>query len=67
MALSAPAQLSPAGPEPITATFWAFSSLGGWGFRSWAIAQSATYRSSRPMPTGSPLMPRTHSFSHWFS
>ena len=29
--------------------------------------QSATKRSRRPMPTGSPLMPRTHLLSHWLS
>ena len=32
-----------------------------------SMAQSATKRSKRPMPTGSPLMPRTHLLSHWFS
>ena len=31
------------------------------------MCQSATKRSRRPMPTGSPLMPRTHLLSHWVS
>ena len=32
-----------------------------------SLAQSATKRSSLPMETGSPLMPRIHLPSHWLS
>ena len=33
----------------------------------WALCQSATNRSRRPMPTGSPFLPRTQYISHWVS
>ena len=62
-----PAQVRPEGPEPTTATRWPLEA----GFSGAAVAcsrcQSATKRSRRPMPTGSPLMPRTQCFSHWLS
>ena len=64
---SSPAQVSPAGPEPTTATFLPLDS-GLWGAAlTFSRYQSAANRSSRPMATGSPLMPRTHFASHWVS
>ena len=36
-------------------------------YKRQALCRSATYRSRRPMATGSPLMPRTQFFSHWVS
>ena len=51
----------------MTATLWPFGA-GAWGCPSaCSRCQSATKRSRRPMPTGSPLMPRTHLPSHWVS
>ena len=51
----------------MTATLWPLEA----GFTAFSVAlalcQSATNRSSRPMPTGSFLMPRTHLASHWLS
>ncbi len=43
------------------------STLGSLSLACSAMCQSATKRSSRPMPTLSPLMPRTHLDSHCFS
>ena len=40
---------------------------GAAGLIPFSLAQSATKRSSLPMETGSPLMPRTHCPSHWLS
>ena len=62
-----PAQVSPAGPEPITATFFPSFSFGGSGLMLFSLAQSATKRSSLPIATGSPLIPRMHFPSHWLS
>ena len=55
------------GPEPMTATFLPFFSAGAAGLMPCSLAQSATKRSSLPMDTGSPLMPRIHFPSHWLS
>ena len=57
----------PAGPHPTTATFIPFFSILTSVSLAFAICQSATKRSIRPIPTGSPLIPRTHFPSHWFS
>ena len=43
------------------------SSAGAAGLMPFSLAQSATKRSSLPMETGSPLIPRIHFPSHWLS
>ena len=53
-----PAQVRPAGPEPMTATFLPFFCAAGVGLIPFSLAQSATKRSSLPMEMGSPLKPR---------
>src|SRR4030042_1049663 len=61
------AQVNPAGPEPITATFLP---VGGGRFgdeSSSAIcsrSQSATYLSSLPMAIGAPFLDSVHTCSH---
>ena len=64
---SVPAQVRPLGPEPITATLWPLETGLAGASCTLALCQSATKRSRRPMPTGSPLMPRTHLLSHCVS
>jgi hypothetical protein len=51
----------------MTATLWPLEAGFSGAAVVLALCQSATNRSSRPMPTGSPLMPRTQYFSHWLS
>lgn len=59
-----PAQVSPAGPLPITATFlFLLSSLSDKSTLC-SLDQSATNLSSFPIATGSPFMPSTHFPSH---
>ena len=67
MRASSPAQVRPAGPEPMTATLWPFLGAVATLAMPFSAAQSATKRSMRPMDTGSPLIPRTHLPSHWVS
>ena len=67
MRASSPAQVRPAGPEPMTATLCPLAGAVARLDTPCSAAQSATKRSTRPMATGSPLMPRTHLPSHWFS
>ena len=67
MRASSPAQVRPAGPEPMTATLWPFLGAVATLAIPCSAAQSATKRSTRPMATGSPFTPRTHLPSHWFS
>ena len=38
-----------------------------YGIPEFRLCQSATNRSRRPMPTGSPFLPRTQYISHWVS
>ena len=52
---------SPAAHSSRSASSAAAASLG------WANAQSDTKRSKRPMPTGSPFLPRVHTPSHCVS
>ena len=59
-----PAQVRPAGPEPMTATFFPFFPADTMGLIPFSLAQSATKRSSLPMEMGSPLIPRIHLPSH---
>ena len=51
----------------MTAILWPFFSAAGTGLIPFSFAQSATKRSSLPMETASPLIPRTHLPSHWLS
>src|SRR5471030_1127665 len=62
-----PAQVSPAGPLPTTATFTPF--LGSVALKSTlcSAAQSAVNLSSLPIDTESPFIPKTHLPSHCFS
>ena len=62
-----PAHVSPAGPEPITATFLPFFVSALAGLIPFSLAVSATKRSSLPIETASPLIPRIHLASHWLS
>ena len=62
-----PAHVSPEGPEPITATFLPFFSLGASGEIPFSLAQSATNLSSLPIAIASPLIPRIHLPSHCVS
>ena len=55
-----PAQVSPEGPEPITATFLPFFSVGISGDTLFSLAQSATNLSSLPIDIASPLIPLIH-------
>ena len=55
-----PAHVSPEGPEPITATFLPFFSVGFSGSTLFSLAQSATNLSSLPIDTDSPLIPLIH-------
>ena len=60
-----PAQISPPGPEPQTATFLpVFFGVGGSGDSPWLASQSATKRSRRPIATDSCFLATTHCFSH---
>src|SRR5450756_322312 len=65
---SSPAAVRPAGPEPTTATERpdevAAPAFDRSGF---AIAQSATKRSSEPIATDAPFFARTQRASHWIS
>ena len=54
------AQVSPEGPEPITATFLPFFSVGISGDTLFSLAQSATNLSSLPIDIASPLIPLIH-------
>ena len=51
----------------MTATLMPFVFSGFSGTTPFSLDQSATKRSSLPMETASPLMPRTHWPSHWLS
>ena len=62
-----PAQLSPAGPEPITATLFPFLFGFAFGLIPIFLAVSATYLSSLPIETASPLFPLIHTPSHCVS
>ncbi len=62
-----PAQVTPAGPEPITATFLPFVFSGFSGEIPFSLAQSATNLSNFPIEIGSPFIPRIHTPSHWLS
>ena len=57
--------MRPAGPEPTTATRLPFGAggVGAWGVPC-SASQSARKRSSRPIASGSPFLPRMQSFSH---
>lgn len=61
------AAVKPAGPEPITATFFpvgcGLSGIKNPFFRS----QSATNLSNAPIATGSPILFNVQAPSHWFS
>ena len=58
---------APAKPEPTTATRCPLEAgFSGASLACW-LCQSATKRSRRPMPTGSPFLPRTQYISHWVS
>ncbi|WP_228253291.1 hypothetical protein, partial [Acinetobacter baumannii] len=59
-----PAQVNPAGPDPITATLCPFIFSALFGLIPLFLAQSATNLSNLPMETGSPLIPRIHLPSH---
>ena len=67
MRARSPAQVRPAGPEPTTATLCPLDLGFSGSSLLLLLCQSATKRSRRPMPTGSPFMPRTQYFSHWLS
>ena len=54
----------PAGPEPTTATRNPLGSTYGTLSQSSAIARSPTNRSSRPIATGSSVLPTVHTPSH---
>ena len=67
MRASSPAAVRPPGPEPTTATRKPVCSAGGASGVMFCAAQSATKRSSQPMATGLPFLPRTQTPSHWTS
>ena len=59
-----PAQVSPAGPEPTTATLLPFILSALVGFTPCSLAQSAVNLSSLPIEIGAPLIPLIHFCSH---
>ncbi len=63
------AQVSPAGPEPITATFLPVGGASWVGdlFSLWPRSQSATYLSMRPMAMGAFFLPSVQTCSHCVS
>ncbi len=65
LTIRSPATVSPAGPDPTTATFFPVgSALGGSSPVPFSLSQSAANRSRLPMATGSPFLARMHTPSH---
>ena len=64
---SSAAAVNPAGPDPITATFFAVGSVTSGLPTLFVLSQSAANLSSAPIFMGTPLTPKTHFSIHWIS
>src|SRR3989304_9366725 len=61
------AAVSPAGPEPTTATFFPVGSPGAGICTPFLLSRSATNRSRYPIETDAPFLLRIHACSHCVS